>query len=246
MAQTQFVDFPVFNALIPREGPKAIPVLIDFSVTPTYQIDLQQVFSLARMTILQTLWVDNSANTGVVNITVSTINQTIKVPPSSQGYYPLLSGPEPTLTVSSVGGGKIQIHLLNIPVQSQTWSPAVTPFAFSGNALIVSDPVLVAASINNLLQTQPNLVGDGNLAGPEFRGSKAFRLNLATAVATDVIVGAPAYFVTNIDASFTPDVTLAVAGIVTQVRIHSSGGGKRRNPCFQYDRTSIVHYGFRQ
>lgn len=149
----QYIDIPIFNQLVPKEGPKAISVALDFTATSSYELDLQNLQSRTVISAIQTVFVDNSNCTEATIINVNNTYQTLKIPPGAQGYFPLLA-PNPPRFAFSGSGGICHIQLINVPMPLATWGVGKQSMAFdsSGN-LLVSDTA-VQSMLSTTLQTQ--------------------------------------------------------------------------------------------
>jgi hypothetical protein len=113
----------VGNAAIPKEGPKAVPYQVDFTARPAYSIDLQFLFQQQLLSIIQVIWVDNSASATETEIFVSATQQAVKVPANYQGYFPILSPAQGQMVISG-GTGPVVVILINVPMTALGgWSP---------------------------------------------------------------------------------------------------------------------------
>ena len=218
MAQTQFFISDVTNAQIPAEGPKAIPFKMNFTGQPSFSFDLTQIQQRGKFSVMQTLFVDNSANAVVVTTTFEVSGQILITPAFSQGYYAVIAPTNTKFVVSAPGATTVNVQFINVPIAPCVWSsvtagPIITP----GGALIVSDAALDAAIINNRLQVTNGIAITGDAVRTEFGGSQWF--NLATAVAgpTSIIVtgAAESWFATHIYVTLSADATFAVAANLT-------------------------------
>ena len=126
--QESLADVPVQNQVLPKGGPKAVPVSLDFGAAngqAEWILDAQNMQALGRFSNLQTIWVDNSLNTQLLTITMGGSGQVLKVQPGKQGYYPVLSA-NPIYVVFSVpatnGTDATVIMLLNFPCPFAEWT----------------------------------------------------------------------------------------------------------------------------
>ncbi len=110
------------NLFIPAEGPKAIPLYLDFSLTPEYLLDLQQYQSRQFFSMVQTLFCDAAQMTKDVKIEISGIGQTIVIKAGTQGYYPVLCPNYVRLLFSSLGTELFKVQLINLPIAGVVWS----------------------------------------------------------------------------------------------------------------------------
>lgn len=116
--------FGVSNVIVPRNGPKAAPVTLDFSNDGTIAIDTELLLSQGRIEYIQTLYIDNADNLNPLTLTCSITGQRIRVPARYQGYFPILAPNPPLITVSTnqTANLKVYVFLLNVPVQAVNWS----------------------------------------------------------------------------------------------------------------------------
>ena len=146
---------PVANAKVPKEGPKAIPLVLDFTATQSYQVDLTQQQQAAKISFIQGAFIDNSANPQPLVIATGNSQQNLVIPGYSQAYVPLLLPNPPTFVASTTGGVVVSIIALNIPMDIAVWSVKASAFSFNGNgALQVSDTLLEALISGGALATK--------------------------------------------------------------------------------------------
>src|SRR5215471_13660000 len=75
---------------MPEEGPKCVPMTLDFTATDSYDLDFSSIVNRAFISMVQTVFVDTSTSGVNVTITVPGSQQIIKVKAGTQGYYPIL------------------------------------------------------------------------------------------------------------------------------------------------------------
>jgi hypothetical protein len=122
-AGSQLFDAAVFNAQIPKEGPKATAVVIPFTSTDTsFDLNLLLTQSQQFMSLVQAAFVDNSDNPADLEIVTSVLFQSLIIPAGSQAYVPLLTPKNATLTFNSTGAVTVRVILLNVPVPAAVWS----------------------------------------------------------------------------------------------------------------------------
>jgi hypothetical protein len=114
--------FGVANVVIPKGGPKVIPLRIDFSGVTEWQVDGSQVVERGKIEYIQALWVDNYSNTNPLIIEMNLTNQRIVIPARSQGYVPVLSPNPPKFIFSTQAGPMVYLQFLNVPVQPMIWT----------------------------------------------------------------------------------------------------------------------------
>lgn len=119
---TGFNSIRIENALVPDEGPKIVPINLEFGAIASYEIDLTLSISQRKIRIVQGIYIDNSQNSNPFTIEAQASKQRITVQPGAQGYYPLLAGQFPRFTCSSNGTALVYIAFLNVPVPALQWN----------------------------------------------------------------------------------------------------------------------------
>lgn len=104
---------------MPSEGPKCIPITLDFSLAQTYAIDYSNMQQRGFLSMCQSVWVDNSLNAAVLSLIVPGTNQTIKVAAGVQDYFTVLAPNPLKLSFDSTGGVIVQVILCNFPIVPQ-------------------------------------------------------------------------------------------------------------------------------
>ena len=117
------IGFRTFNNYVPKEGPKALFVPLDFTVITSYLIDLETVEQDARLEFVQAIYADNSANAQIFTFKSSITGQTLSVPASKQAYLPILAPPGAKFTVALAiaGAGTTNLYFLNFFVPPFVW-----------------------------------------------------------------------------------------------------------------------------
>jgi len=126
-------NIPVSVHLLPAEGPKAVPILLDFSGAATsYTVDLSEMQAQAYISMVQSMFIDMSKAAPGSGLLVTMPNglQTIQAVYATQGYYQVLVQNPVKLTFTQLGtppaaagiGAIIQVTLLNIAVPGVVWS----------------------------------------------------------------------------------------------------------------------------
>jgi hypothetical protein len=69
-----------------------------------YTLDPTQSNQLLEMQNIQSVFIDNSQTTGTTLITVATTGHTVRVPPLSQGFFPLIAGDRPVIVITNTSG----------------------------------------------------------------------------------------------------------------------------------------------
>jgi len=103
---------------VPSEGPKCVPITLDFTSVTTLELDYGNMQSRGFLNMCQTLWVDNSLSAVILSIQIPVTGQTIKVPAGVQGYFTCLCPNPIHMIFTSSGAVVCQVTLCNFPVWS--------------------------------------------------------------------------------------------------------------------------------
>lgn len=118
-----FIAVPVFNQLVPDEGPKCISIKADFNGVDEYLVELTNQVQQKRIAAVQTIYFDNSYQNVKVNIVADTTGQVITLPALTQGYIPALINKDVTFSLTCTGGtGVFLAQLLNVPMAPYMWA----------------------------------------------------------------------------------------------------------------------------
>ena len=112
------------NQLVPAEGPKVMPILLNFTNSTAFQLDLTLQEQQAYISMVQTVYIDASAATAEITLTIPGTGQVIKAKAGTQGYYPVLA-PVPTrleFSEPTATGDLIPVFLINVPIAGVQWS----------------------------------------------------------------------------------------------------------------------------
>lgn len=110
---------------VPAEGPRAIPIPLDFSIVPEYDLDLQGLISRNFISMIQAIYLDNSGNAASMSVYFPNTNQTVTIAPNRQGYRSVLCPNPAKMSFLSQGGVLVNVELLNYPVTNSDW-PCIT------------------------------------------------------------------------------------------------------------------------
>jgi hypothetical protein len=141
-----FTTLDVMNNKFPCEGPEVVPLFLDFSVADNFQVDLKSLVTQGRISMIQSLYVDNADGTAPVTFVQSVTNQRIIIPAGAQAYLNgLFSGAQFLATSSSLA--VVRVFAQNFPVTNCVWftgaagatSSAVNVVNFPASQLVASD-----------------------------------------------------------------------------------------------------------
>lgn len=110
---------------MPSEGPKCIPITLDFTAQNTYVLDYSNQQARGYIAMIQTIFCDTSTSAVNLVVTSNGSRQVLKIKAGTQGYYPILVPNPINLSFSCPGGpSDVRIQLLNFPVPHGQWSVA--------------------------------------------------------------------------------------------------------------------------
>jgi hypothetical protein len=116
---------PVYNAQVPKEGPKAIPFSVTFAkaMAGLAVLDLSQQMDQGKISMIQSIYVDTSLTDSRVIITVNGHAVPLTVKGRTQGWYPLVA-PNPLVVSFNCQGvdSIVSFILLNTPIAPAQWS----------------------------------------------------------------------------------------------------------------------------
>ncbi len=138
-----------FNAMVPKEGPKVVPVTAQLAANASVVIDLTQIQQQGRISFIQGLMIDNSQNTQSLTITSQAFNQKIVVPAGAQAILPVFVINPPVFIAASNGGVNVPLFFFNVPLPAQVWNQGNT-FSVNGSGYLNVTDVALDALISNL------------------------------------------------------------------------------------------------
>ena len=118
-------SFPTSNGYAPTQGPRALPVVLDFSVASEQTIDLYKEEASGIIGFVQSLWIDNSLNTHDLVVLSTITQQKIVVPAYAQGAWPIIAAQTAAFSVSTTPTADLLIRLifLNVPMAYSQFGP---------------------------------------------------------------------------------------------------------------------------
>jgi hypothetical protein len=118
----QLSDIQVPNQKLPAEGPRTIPLVLDFSAQTFYVIDLTNQQVQTRISMVQTVYIDLKDTDSPLLVQVGGTNQVIKAKGRTQGYYTVLAPAPTNFIISSQAGILIPVELCNAPIAGVVWA----------------------------------------------------------------------------------------------------------------------------
>jgi hypothetical protein len=144
MASVGVNQTSIYNALVPAEGPKTVPLQLDFRSNTSAIVDFTLASMQQQITSIQSVWVDNFANTADLTITVDNTQQVIHVPARSQGSFPVIAARAPKITVATTGAVVVPMQFLNVPIPSAVWYEGGTSSVTVTGTVATADTILDA------------------------------------------------------------------------------------------------------
>ena len=119
--QLNLASIPVYNAQVPEEGPKVLPLTFTFDQSGQAELDLSLLTNQNFISMVQSIFLDASAATGNVTVAVNGL-PAINVKNNTQGYYPLVAPNPAKIMFTGTGTDTISVMLLNVPVAPGQWA----------------------------------------------------------------------------------------------------------------------------
>lgn len=216
-----FVNSQAFNGLVPKEGPRAVPIpLLNLTANPSQTFDFLLAQEQTRISMVQCIWVDNRLNTVPLEIVWNGLGMVTRIPARYQGFVSVLVLNPPKFTVNCAGGTTAQLTLLNVPMPAFLWATEnVIPNYDANGNLLVSDALLDGAISGNRVQVANGVRGNNDVTQPEFLADRLLTGTRAAAGQTTIITGAPGFFMTAFELGFTGNATIAAAAnVVVDIR----------------------------
>jgi hypothetical protein len=108
--------------VVPIDGPKVIPVVLDFSGATSIPIDAYSVIEQKKIGYLQTVQIDNSLNDQSITLTCDLTNQRIICPPRAQGNFNIFMPNLPQFVAETTGAVIVRMYFTNVPLMPAIWS----------------------------------------------------------------------------------------------------------------------------
>lgn len=108
---------------MPKEGPRDIPVRLDFSTFDTYNIDLTAQQQGGQFSFVQTVYIDNGDNAASFSLTASATGQRVTIPPGAQAYMPFLQPNPPQMVATTTPAASliVTVQFLNFYIPPVVW-----------------------------------------------------------------------------------------------------------------------------
>lgn len=120
---SSFVRLGTHNMVLPPEGPKVYPFVLDFRTQGSNTIDMIAEIQRGFISFVQGLFIDNSLNGQQLTAVADQTNHSIIVPPNSQMFMPMFISDSARITFTTTPAGNltVPIEVTNVPVMPYTW-----------------------------------------------------------------------------------------------------------------------------
>lgn len=211
----------ITNQIMPKEGPKCIPLGFNFSTAASFDMNLINFQNLGRISIIQGAWIDNSANANPVIISNNATGQNVICPPFWQGYFAILAvNPVDLIITSTIGNVNVNVTLYNVPIAPNAWPASALS---AQGTLPVQDVALEAALIGNTLGSTQFNYSSADIVRRTYKADKTITAKITTAATTTLLTGSPGFFIDWVDITLGPTAIIGAAALVTCSLIDDAG-----------------------
>jgi hypothetical protein len=164
------------NNLTPSEGPRVIPVTLNFALAASLGVNLSYQQQQQQISVIQSAYIDNSLNAAPFTIVIGNNLQSITIPAGNQAYVNFDCPNPPQFTCSCSGGNAVKVLFQNFETQPYMWNAAgnTTPLPVSDATL---DSAFSSGALNvNVVSPNPlpvSVVSGGSTA-PTINNTKVY------------------------------------------------------------------------
>jgi len=108
----------IYNSLMPPEGPKGMPVQLDFSTSGSLLVDFTLPMNQRRISAIQTISVRNWLNTASLTITIQGFSEPFDIPAYTDVVMPIPAANLAKFIFSTTTNLIIPVTFYNIPLPS--------------------------------------------------------------------------------------------------------------------------------
>lgn len=130
----------IYNALVPKEGPKMVPFRLNFPTQSSYDIDMTQTMQQQQISVIQSVFIDARLCDAPITLQVFGTDIVIETAAQTQGFFPLLVPMNAKFTISSASTDAAEVIFINVPIPASVWSTAN-----AGGSVAISGPVAADA-----------------------------------------------------------------------------------------------------
>ena len=107
---------------VPCNGPRAVPFKANFNLASQYDFNFTAAQQGGQIDSVQTVYVDNSANTAALTLTIDGTQQSIVIPPNSCAYLPIVAPLATVIHATTTGLVTVYLAFLNFYIPPTVWS----------------------------------------------------------------------------------------------------------------------------
>lgn len=155
----------IFNALAPADGPKTVPVELNFATDAFIDVDLFKILAETTFQFAQSVYIDNRDNPVALTLLFEKTLQRIICDPLTIQIFPIIASNPCKFRASTTAGATVraQLQLLNVPMPLTQWGPisaSVTPIGGgnwtdrSGNTTAASVQMMAANAARSVVMIQ--------------------------------------------------------------------------------------------
>lgn len=211
----QYFNIDIFNGRFPPDGPRVVPIPLDFSLQQTYNVDLTLVQAQKQISLIQGAYIDNSLNASPLQIVALGTGQNISFPGKAGGSVPIFQTNPPKFTITCTGGQRATVFFTNVPLPACVWPSTAMPSFNANGYMQVTDVALDAIIASNSLPVTQQGTGNNNVLKPFFVADELFTGSANDAAAHNIIVGNPSFFITEVHVFVSGNASLAAAAEYT-------------------------------
>ena len=127
---------------------KSVDYIAQLASASLDTFDLTNLEMTGQIDNIQSMFVDNSANSASVSATFSLSNQKVVIPPYSQGWIPIIAPKPAKVAFASTGGVNVPFFFVNVPMPAEVWSTLQS--TGSGGGIVLASGGTVLGSITEL------------------------------------------------------------------------------------------------
>lgn len=123
MATGDYTRLGTNNMVLPPEGPKVFPNVLDFRQSGEATLDFLHTIQQNFVSFIQGFFVDNSKNANPLVIRCEQTNHTVTIPAGMQGYMPMFISDSAVLYFSTTPANNLTVPVIvtNVPVTPYLW-----------------------------------------------------------------------------------------------------------------------------
>lgn len=188
--------FSTQNLNCAGEGPRGVPITLDFSSNTSYSLDLGSSQARLLISLIQAFYFDNTLATTPLTVYFPDSDQSIICPANTEGYLNCLCPGNvqdgiARMRFSSASGAVVKIKLLNFPVINYIWPNDGAVTSVTGTLpIVVSSGLQPVVSVNDATSSTVGVVKPDNstitISGGVLSAVGTLKLATLTLTATQI------------------------------------------------------------